>query len=142
LVWSKPKSDLARSLDISDVALAKLCRGSNVPAPPRGRWARLSASKPIRIASLPPRFPGSSDIVGGESRLTAELLRQSRRYEQAGRIRGYVRLVTTRAPSVFDSHVGMVRSLEVALKLAEELDSTVNGQLSALAAHLTNKANK
>ena len=35
-VWSAPMSKLARELDISDVGLAKACRGHNIPRPPRG----------------------------------------------------------------------------------------------------------
>ncbi len=40
LVWSQPTRTVAKSMGISDVALAKQCRKANVPVPPRGWWAR------------------------------------------------------------------------------------------------------
>ena len=36
LVWSEPKSSLARRLGISDVGLAKACRRANIPVPGLG----------------------------------------------------------------------------------------------------------
>jgi len=36
LVWSKPVTEVARELGISDVALAKRCRALNIPLPWRG----------------------------------------------------------------------------------------------------------
>jgi hypothetical protein len=35
-VWSQPMRTLAKSIGISDVALAKRCKAANVPVPPRG----------------------------------------------------------------------------------------------------------
>lgn len=43
LVWTKPRTDLAKQFNISDVALGKLCRQMNVPAPPPGYWAHIAA---------------------------------------------------------------------------------------------------
>lgn len=53
-VWSQPLRTLAKSIGISDVALAKRCRAANVPVPPRGWWARKEAGKPVRVEPLPP----------------------------------------------------------------------------------------
>lgn len=49
LVWSKPMTELAKDLGLSDVALAKRCRKLGVPVPGRGYWARVAAGqKPHR----------------------------------------------------------------------------------------------
>jgi len=49
LAWSKPISELAKDFGISDVGLAKRCRGLGVPLPGRGYWARIDAGqKPYR----------------------------------------------------------------------------------------------
>ena len=62
-VWSRPRTALAKELGISDVAISKHCMRANVPAPPAGYWARLSAGgKPVR-ALLPVRLPGQSDAI-------------------------------------------------------------------------------
>lgn len=53
LVWSKPASKLAEEFAISDVGLAKLCKRMEVPRPPRGYWAKLSAGKRVQKAQLP-----------------------------------------------------------------------------------------
>jgi hypothetical protein len=67
LVWTQPTRTVAGTLGISDVALAKTCRRADIPIPPRGFWAKKEASKPISIPPLPPRFPGASETVGGDS---------------------------------------------------------------------------
>jgi hypothetical protein len=54
LVWSEPLRNVARSMGISDVALAKRCRKEQVPVPPRGWWARKQAGKRAEVAPLPP----------------------------------------------------------------------------------------
>lgn len=43
LVWSKPRTALAKELGVSDVWIGKQCRALNVPAPPPGYWANLVA---------------------------------------------------------------------------------------------------
>ena len=43
LVWSKPRTTLAREMGVSDVWIGKQCRALNVPAPPPGYWASLAA---------------------------------------------------------------------------------------------------
>lgn len=45
LVWSKPTSEVAKDVGISDVALAKRCRKGGVAKPPRGFWAKVRAGK-------------------------------------------------------------------------------------------------
>lgn len=53
-VWSLPMRTLAKSMGISDVALAKRCRAANIPVPPRGWWARKEAGKAVKVTPLPP----------------------------------------------------------------------------------------
>ena len=67
LVWAGPISALAKTLQVSDVWLAKTCRLSNIPLPPRGYWARLYAGQIVGKTPLPLRAPGESDqvTVGG-----------------------------------------------------------------------------
>lgn len=65
LVWAQPMRTVAASIGISDVALAKHCRKADIPVPSRGYWARKQAGKPVTQIALPPRFPGTSDRIGG-----------------------------------------------------------------------------
>jgi len=53
LVWSKPMTDVAADLGVSDVALAKRCASVEVPVPPRGYWARVQAGQMPRRPALP-----------------------------------------------------------------------------------------
>ncbi len=53
MVWKRPVTKVAAELEISDVALHKICRKYNVPVPPRGYWAKLAAGKAVRQTSLP-----------------------------------------------------------------------------------------
>ena len=63
LVWSEPMRRLAERFELSDVGLAKACRKANIPRPPRGYWAKLSAGKKVSRAALPARGPGMSDEI-------------------------------------------------------------------------------
>lgn len=63
LIWSKPKTALAKELGLSDVALGKACANGRVPVPPRGYWAARGAGKRVRPIPLPPRGLGESDTV-------------------------------------------------------------------------------
>jgi hypothetical protein len=67
LVWSQPTRIVAASVGISDVALAKHCKKADIPVPNRGYWARKQAGKPTIQISLPPRFPGAPDRIGGSA---------------------------------------------------------------------------
>lgn len=63
MVWSAPVSKLAPRFGVSDVAVAKLCRGHGVPLPPRGHWAKLAAGKKASRIPLPPRGLGIAELV-------------------------------------------------------------------------------
>jgi hypothetical protein len=48
-IWVEPIQKVAKSLGLSDVGLAKICRKLNVPRPGRGYWARRqSGQHPVR----------------------------------------------------------------------------------------------
>lgn len=68
LVWSQPTRTVAANIGISDVALAKHCKKADIPVPNRGYWARKQAGKPTIQITLPPRFPGAADRIGGSAR--------------------------------------------------------------------------
>jgi hypothetical protein len=53
-VWTRPVSQLAKEIGVSDVALAKICRKLNVPVPARGYWARVAAGYTPKRPALPP----------------------------------------------------------------------------------------
>ena len=63
LVWSRPRTALAKELGISDVAIGKHCARAMIPAPPPGYWARLSAGGSARRTPLPIRLPGQSVAI-------------------------------------------------------------------------------
>lgn len=54
LVWSKPRTVLAKELGVSDVWIGKQCRALNVPAPPPGYWASLAAGGRLKAKYLQP----------------------------------------------------------------------------------------
>jgi integrase len=64
LIWSEPTTALARRFGISDVGLAKVCRRSDIPSPPRGYWAKVAAGDTVHRPELPERADlGCKSIV-------------------------------------------------------------------------------
>ena len=59
LVWTKPRSQIAKELGVSDVWIGKMCRRQNVPAPPPGYWANLAAGSRRRRKYVKPPLPYS-----------------------------------------------------------------------------------
>ena len=55
LVWSEPITAIAKRLGISDRGLTKVCRRSDIPAPPRGYWAKIAATGTLERPDLPCR---------------------------------------------------------------------------------------
>ena len=53
LVWETPMSRLGAHYGISGNGLKKICGRLNVPCPPRGYWAKLSAGKSVTQTPLP-----------------------------------------------------------------------------------------
>jgi hypothetical protein len=48
LVWSRPMTNVAEDLGISDVALKNICDKHRIPRPQRGYWAKRDAGKPAK----------------------------------------------------------------------------------------------
>lgn len=68
LVWSYPRTELAKQLDVSDVWIGKQCKAARVPVPSAGHWAKALAGKSTARPPLPIRLPGQPVLVGvGES---------------------------------------------------------------------------
>lgn len=53
LVWSKPILSLAKEYGFSDVGFSEICRRHNIPLPPRGYWAKVSAGFKVSQPPLP-----------------------------------------------------------------------------------------
>ena len=80
-VWSESVQSLAKTLGISDVGLAKICKKLNVPRPGRGYWAKPSAARKLLRKPLPPLQPEqeetyriSQDAIQGGPAWTREAL--------------------------------------------------------------------
>lgn len=58
LVWANPVAVVAKRFDVSDSYLARVCKSLDVPRPPRGYWAKLSAGRAPEAPPLPPSRPG------------------------------------------------------------------------------------
>jgi hypothetical protein len=52
--WSEAVSKVAKKYRISDVGLRKICVNLNIPVPPAGYWAKVSAGKAVKRPALPP----------------------------------------------------------------------------------------
>ncbi len=77
-VWSTPILQLAEKYDISDVALAKICRKMCIPRPPRGYWAKFANGQSIRRSPLKSLPDGGRDhfVLDKSAEYIAELERQ------------------------------------------------------------------
>ena len=58
-VWAAPISQIAKEENISDRGLAKICKKLDVPRPPRGYWAKVTAGKKPKKKRLPKRKDGT-----------------------------------------------------------------------------------
>lgn len=63
LVWTEPRTRLAKRIGLSDVAIAKACRKAGIPMPSPGHWAKKAAGKRTAIPPLPLREPGVDDVI-------------------------------------------------------------------------------
>jgi hypothetical protein len=73
LVWSEAMKNLGSQIGISDVAIAKHCRKSEIPVPERGYWNKLHAGKPVTKVALPPADLGSVTHITMSGELPAAL---------------------------------------------------------------------
>jgi hypothetical protein len=63
-VWTTPMMKLAAQYRVTDTGLAKACRRSNIPVPPRGYWNKLQYGKPVmKRPPLPPTVAGVADMI-------------------------------------------------------------------------------
>lgn len=69
LVWSEPRTELAKAFGVSNVAINKHCLRANVPAPPPGYWAKRQVGRKVQQVPLPLRLPGQSCwvVIGQEN---------------------------------------------------------------------------
>lgn len=68
LVWTKPRTALAKELGVSDVWIGKQCRAAHIPMPPPGHWAMAQSGKTPRRPALPTRLTGHrQELVVGET---------------------------------------------------------------------------
>ena len=63
LVWSEPRTMLAKKFGVSDVWVAKQCAHAHVPMPAAGHWAQLRNGRAVRRPALPMRLPGQLPTV-------------------------------------------------------------------------------
>src|SRR5688572_25792612 len=59
-VWNAPMVEVAKDYGVSDVMLAKVCKGLRIPCPGRGHWAKVEAKKAPARPPLPPAEPGEA----------------------------------------------------------------------------------
>jgi len=53
LVWSEPVTKIVARYSITDSGLAKICKRMEIPKPPRGYWAKISAGVKLKKTPLP-----------------------------------------------------------------------------------------
>jgi hypothetical protein len=100
LVWSQPLRRIAKTLGVSDVAVAKRCRAAGIPLPGLGYWAKKEAGKPVIQAALPARGLGQSDEITIGPRE-----RYGRRYSEEELIE-----LTVPPPPAFEDDLDAVRA--------------------------------
>lgn len=61
-VWSKPITELAKEIGVSDVAIAKRCKRCNIPVPGRGYWRKIETGSKVPRTPLP-KWKGPDEIV-------------------------------------------------------------------------------
>lgn len=61
-VWSKPITELAKEIGVSDVAIAKRCKRCNIPVPGRGYWRKIETGSKLPRTPLP-KWKGPDEIV-------------------------------------------------------------------------------
>jgi len=64
-IWEKPVSVVAQQYGVSDVTIHKVCKALDIPAPPRGYWAKFRAGQEQEAEKpeLPPK-EGTTTKIG------------------------------------------------------------------------------
>ena len=79
LLWTRPTTDVARELGVSDVWIGKVCRRAGIPKPPPGYWRQVTSGRVVKRVPLPPALPlatpdmyvlGDGSRAGNSSRLS------------------------------------------------------------------------
>lgn len=65
-VWANPVVKVAAQYGVSDVAIHKICKKLNVPTPPLGYWAKVSAGAKVPKTPLP-KTNGPTQITGAKT---------------------------------------------------------------------------
>jgi len=65
-VWAKPVVKVAEQYGVSDVAIHKICKKLNVPTPPLGYWAKVSAGAKVPKTPLP-KTNGPTQITSAKT---------------------------------------------------------------------------
>ena len=65
-VWANPVVKVAAQYGVSDVAIHKICKKLNVPTPPLGYWAKVSAGAKVPKTPLP-KANGPTQITGAKT---------------------------------------------------------------------------
>lgn len=73
-IWKTPCQALAKSLGVSDVALAKTCKKMGIPRPSLGYWARVAAGQIVPKMPLRPPLAGQDRILTFD--VTANMVRR------------------------------------------------------------------
>ena len=67
-VWAEPMRTVAERYELSDAGFAKICRGADIPTPPRGYWAKSCRQAPGK-SLLPRGGLGGAEFVRSGSLL-------------------------------------------------------------------------
>ena len=65
-VWANPVVKVAAQYGVSDVTIHKICKKLNVPTPPLGYWAKVSAGEKVAKTPLP-KTNGPTQITGAKT---------------------------------------------------------------------------
>jgi hypothetical protein len=60
-IWERPMCEVAERFDVSPTTLSRVCQRHDIPAPPRGHWARVSAG--FLVSPPPLRLRPDSEFV-------------------------------------------------------------------------------
>ena len=63
LVWSTPLTSLAKTYNISDNGLRKMCKKFEIPLPKNGYWQRIKFGKQPRKTEFKAEYSGKDEIV-------------------------------------------------------------------------------
>ncbi len=131
LVWSKPMSELAPTLYVTDVGLAKICKRLGIPRPKSGHWLKAAQHRPkqpalpaqmgVQYTSITfnpkpdPTIPeiATTDLPKISTKKTIHpLVRDCKKYFVGSRPNEYGRLMTARI-DVQVSRTGLPRAISL-----------------------------